>query len=375
MKIVVASSLTLIATANYLIGALRRAGHELLVVSDVPSANADIVSVGGPDLAAVCAQRQFRPDLALFIEGGTMSLFPRGLESLDCPTAWYGIDTHMNYAGHARLARLFDVSFICHRQFVESIAQDAGRPTHWLPVACARELLPTPGEARPVDVAFVGGLDARMFPKRARILEIARQVARTTEFGAASPAEMMQRYARAKIVVNCSVNNDLNMRYFEAMGAGAVLLTDPVVGGGAEELFEAGRHYLVYRSEDEFIAQMKSVLASPEVVRAIGTAARREIEARHTYDHRVQALVAALAGVRKQVRPHPADYFAAFTVLNMVSPALRAAGDTLAETGARTRWRPVNRTLGATLHAAAACGATLSRIRSAWRRLRRRQGR
>jgi hypothetical protein len=255
VKLAVVSSLTPIATANYLVQAMKRAGDEVLVISDVASPIVDVTAASAsPDVSAICRQRSFEPDLALFIEGGTMRLMPTGLERLACATAWYGIDSHTNYEGHVRLARLFDMSFICHKQFVVRIERESARPAHWLPVACPRELLPDPSQPRSIDVGFVGAMDATRYPDRVRRLEAIRRVTDKVEFGLASPAEMMQRYARSKIVFNSSFNNDLNMRYFEAMGAGAALLTDAITESGAEELFEPGRHYVLYRSDAEMLA-------------------------------------------------------------------------------------------------------------------------
>ena len=45
MNIVVISSLTRIAMANYIVAALRRAQHALLVISDVAGPSVDIESV------------------------------------------------------------------------------------------------------------------------------------------------------------------------------------------------------------------------------------------------------------------------------------------------------------------------------------------
>ena len=370
MRIVVVTSLTPIATANYLVQAMRRSGDELLVISDAASPNADIATPGGPqDVSAICRSRGFEPNLALFIEGGTMQLLPTGLERLACPAAWYGIDSHTNYEGHVRLARLFDLSFICHKQFVERIERESARPAHWLPVACPVELLPDPDQPRTIDVGFVGAMDARRYPDRVRRLEAIRRLAGKVEFGLAPPAEMMQRYARSKIVFNSSFHNDLNMRYFEAMGAGAALVTDAITESGVEELFETGRHYLVYRSDAELVATINDLLAHPEKARVIGKAARQEIEALHTYDHRLARLKAAVKDLRKSALPAPADYFAAFAAVNMPASALRSAGHGLAGMGAGTRWRFLNKALGLALVAAGTAGAAVSR---ALGRLRRR---
>src|SRR5437660_10224774 len=100
--------------ANYLVAALRRAQHALLVISDVPAPSVNIESVPDPDLAQLCKGRNFAPDLAFFIEGGTMQLFPRGLESLSCATAFYAIDTPNDYRRHVAILRLLHRTSVVH---------------------------------------------------------------------------------------------------------------------------------------------------------------------------------------------------------------------------------------------------------------------
>ncbi len=362
MKIAVVSSLTDYATCNYLVRALRRAGHPLLVISDVFSTEADIHASGTPDVAAIAKARGFVPELLFFVEGGSMQLFPTGLEHLKCPTAWYGIDTHTNYMRHLRIARLFDATFVAQKMFVERLSADGARRVEWLPLAFPSELFSDPEQTRPIDIAFVGSLDPAIYPDRVKLFKGAQQIVTRAEFGPASPAEMSTRYGQAKIVLNRSFNNDVNMRYFEAMGAGAVLLTDPVINNGAEDLFHAGEHYLVYRSESELLDSIRWLLGQPEKARAIGLAARKCVEAQHTYDHRVQQVLAVARALKKQTRPDAADYFAALVALNLPGPATGMAARAMANMGQGTRRQAINRVLGSAIAGIACVGNVLSRL-------------
>lgn len=332
MKILVFASLTPPATANYLISALRDTGHELFVCSDVPSSLVDLRARGAVDVARVCARHGLAPELVLFIEGGTMRLFPVGLEQMSCPSAWYGIDTHMDYAKHLRIGRLFDVTFIAQKEFVERLRQDGLQQVHWLPLGIAPELYPAEMLERCYDVAYVGSDSVTVHPSRHALLAAIRNEFPHVFIGMASPQAMGRIYAQAKLVFNKSVNNDVNMRYFEAMGAGAVLLTDQALNNGVDELFRAGEHYLEYRDEQTMLELIRGLLQDPERCRRIGDAARRLVMEKHTYRHRADYLVSALQQALKLARPRPEDSFAALVALSMPDSALTAAGLALKRT-------------------------------------------
>lgn len=326
MKILVVASLTPPATANYLIGALRDATHELFVCSDVASPLADQLVYGAVDVARICAQHGFTPDLMLFIEGGTMRLFPTGLERLSCLAAWYGIDTHMDYAKHLRIGRLFDVTFIAQKEFVERLRTDGLRQVYWLPLGFAPDLMPSSMPARTIDVAYVGSNNVDANPQRHLLLAALQREFPNTRFGPATPQEMGSIYASARIVFNRSVNNDVNMRFFEAAGAGAVLVTDPVVNNGVETLFDEGKHYVVYHDEASLLKVVRDLLADPTRRAAIGEAAREHVSGCHTYSHRAASLLKAAEQSIKLPAPRQEDYFAACLSLNLLSGALRAVG-------------------------------------------------
>ena len=327
MKILVLASLTPPATANYLIGALRGAGYELFVCSDVASPYADLRVRGAVDVAQICAQQGLNPDLMLFIEGGTMRLFPLGLEHMRCQTVWYGIDTHMDYAKHLRIGRLFDVTFIAQKEYVDRLRHDGLRQVYWLPLAFAPELFPSEGALdRCYDVAYVGSNNATVHPARHALLTSIQSEFPNVFMGVANPSDMVRIYAQARLVFNKSINNDVNMRYFEAMGAGAVLLTDPALNNGVDELFRVGEHYFEYRDEQTLLEVIRSQLQDPEYCCRIGDAARTHVLTNHTYRHRAEQILETMCQSRKLPAPRPEDYFPALVSLSLLDAALRSVG-------------------------------------------------
>ena len=278
-----------------------------------------------------------------------MQLLPTGLEQVACPTAWYAIDSHTRFAGHACISRLFDVTFVAHKQYVDRLSLEGAHQAMWLPVAFPAELLVKSPRERVWDIAFVGSLDKTKYPQRAELLAKLVRACGRAAVGPADPREMIERYAAAKVVLNNSAHHDLNMRYFEAMGSGAVLLTDAAIGSGVDELFEPGRHFVQYRDAADLQSQFAGLLRDPERCSAIGKAAQAIVLERHTYDHRVTDVLTLMGASRKVVHPKPFDYFAAFSELNMPAEALMAAAGEFARMGQGSRIATINRAVGGAL--------------------------
>lgn len=333
MKLLIVTSLSKTATANYLITALRKAGHDLLVCSDIAAPGVNISTHGLVDVGELLRQQRFDADAVLFIEGGSMRLLPDTTGVRSCPTLWYAIDTHMDFEKHVRIGRLFDMTLVAQFQYVAPLMARGLTQVQWLPLAFAPELLPSTQHERDIDIAYVGSDNSTMHPQRSSLLQALRGRFPSHRFGRATPEEMGRIYASARIVFNRSVNNDLNMRFFEAMGAGAVLVTDRVVDNGVETLFEEGRHYLCYESEDDLLRKVSDILQDKDRLRAIGTAAQSLVLSRHTYTHRAADLVTSLAQAGIVAKPSPSDVFAACLALGLTAEGLRAAARATEQVG------------------------------------------
>ena len=350
MKILVFASLLPTATANYLISALRDLGHDLFVCSDVASPLANLQMGGAINAAQICATHGLVPDFLLFVEGGTMRILPVGLEHISCITAWYGIDTHTDYAKHLRLGRLFDVTFIAQKEFVERLQRDGLRQVHWLPLAFAPALHPDQPLERRFDIAYVGSSSASIHPIRHAMLAALKRDFPSNHFGLATPTQMGQIYASAKLVFNRSVNNDVNMRFFEAAGAGAVLLPNPIIENGVEAIFDELLHYAVYRDEASLLSVARDLLADPAKCEAMGIAARQRVLEQHTYGHRATALLAEVPRSVKFNKPEPEAFFSALLALDMLGAALKAAAQALTVTSGGRYRRLVGSAAGVILY-------------------------
>jgi hypothetical protein len=86
-----------------------------------------------------------------------------------------------------------------------------------------------------------------------------------------TPWEMRQVYNRSRIVFSKSIGGDVNMRVFEALAAGALLVTDRI-GNGLDELQTEGEHYMGYDTAAEAVAQVERYLADEEARARIASA-------------------------------------------------------------------------------------------------------
>ena len=106
---------------------------------------------------------------------------------------------------------------------------------------------------RRIRAAFVGSLDPRIHRQRIRLLRgIEENYSPTFIAEGRYLHEMADVYRKSRIVFNQSVRNDLNMRVFEGMAAGALMVTDAIRRNGLEDLFTAGETLVTYVSEASF---------------------------------------------------------------------------------------------------------------------------
>jgi hypothetical protein len=223
-------------------------------------------------------------DALLFVDSPG-PFWPVGLDELVCPSAAYLIDTHQDLGLRLAYAPFFDEIFVAQHDDVESI-RDAGYPqAQWLPLAAEPTFTRDPSQHRPLDVAFVGKLgEPGTF--RHRVLATIASTFTTNDIGRRyTPAEMCDLYGQAKIVINVSIGRDVNMRVFEAIISGALLVTDRVENG-LDELFAENQHYVGYSSAEEACAVIARYLHDGLARTHIAADGQQHALAHHTYLHR-----------------------------------------------------------------------------------------
>jgi len=227
------------------------------------------------DLEAVLAELPAgdRPDLLLVVERLGPRRLPLNLETTKLPRAFYALDPHLNLYWHQKYASAFDLVFTTQRTSMSAF-RGQGRPVHWLPWGVNLGVVFDHCLPRPYEIAFVGRLDARQRRKRHLILEALKSRFPVRIWGDRPENEVNQQelghiYSQARLVVNESIQGEVNLRVFEALAGGALLLTEDVgpnllglftpgedlITFGPQDLLEKAAYYLSHEAERRAIAQ------------------------------------------------------------------------------------------------------------------------
>jgi len=244
-----------------------------------------------------------------------MELFPIGLEDIKCPTAWYGIDTHMDYQKHLCIGKVFDISFFAQFRYVERLKKDGLSQVFWLPLAFDAIDINFKETPRSIDIAYIGTTDASANPKRFALLSVLKERYPNNFIGRATPHEMAGIYKRSKIVFNWSINNDINMRFFEAMGSGAVLVTNPILENGLELLFTKGEDHIEFWDRESLFEKIDTLLNDENLRSAIGKRGQEKVARYHCYRHRVEQIISTALMCRKLHPPIASTYYEVFLSL------------------------------------------------------------
>jgi len=182
--------------------------------------------------------------------------FPRDLHVSPLSTLSLDIDSFGWTSSRIRWSMLFDYVFIWHPSMAP-LYKAAGHPKVFaLPHAADATLfLRNPSvTGRSLEVGWVGGLGYAQYARRKIILEVLAARFKMNDFARRySKEETAEIYKRSKIVVNVSREDfpqEANMRCYEAMAGGALLIT-----GMPSELiewgFREGEHFVGWRDEAE----------------------------------------------------------------------------------------------------------------------------
>lgn len=244
----------------------------------------------------------WNPDIFLWVETGIEYLL-EGIESLPCLSACYLIDNHLNLEKHIDIAKRFDIVFIAQKEYLVHFKNNGMKNIFWLPLACDAEIHGKKGNEKLYDIGFVGSLNN---PKRIEILNKLGEKF-NVYYERCFLEKMAEVFSQSRIVFNSSARNDLNMRVFEALCSGSLLLTDEAKGSGLTELFQDRKHLVIYRDEKELFKLADYYLKHDEERVRIAEAGMREVLSKHTYGHRVEEMLEIIKGLKikkKEVKLH-----------------------------------------------------------------------
>jgi hypothetical protein len=240
MNIILLSNYSIGCVPFYVKRALEKVGHNVFSFSPDFDSDGWTRCSTDVDVNEIINNISISIDLVLCVEASTgTKFFPKGLDWVPAPTAWWGIDTHLNYRWHKEYANLFDIAFFAQKEYLHKAQKYGTKNSYWLPLGCDEEIHRDRNLERIYDVSFVGNLT----PNRKRFFDTLGVPINLVS--GVYLDEMAKVYSKSKIVLNISAREDLNMRAFEVMAAGALLVTQRI-DAGIHDLFAEGRHFVFH---------------------------------------------------------------------------------------------------------------------------------
>lgn len=234
------------------------------------------------------------PDL-VFHPDVQHTYLPEGLEDADVPTACLHIDTYSETDNRVRMSMLFDIALVCHPGYPEYFESCGHSETLLFPHAVRAPLYEGALPDETTDVAMVGRLDGEQYSyRRACVRAVQNLGVSTNDFSRYYEYdEMAELYQRAKIGLNVSRDDhleDANLRCFEVMGGGALLMT-PIPSELSEMGLVEGEHFVGYTSPADLSEKVKYYLDHEGEREEIARLGRKVTLNRFTYDRWAERLV------------------------------------------------------------------------------------
>jgi len=278
-----------------------------------------------------------QPTLILHPE--QIPIMPRGLTKMRIPTACFHIDTYAYTGRRIAWSMLFDLALVFHPGYETEFRAAGHSGVHFIPHAIESSLFLGEELSRVFDIGWVGQTGGPLYRTRERVLHGLSRSFRMNDWRARYEPEQTARvYRQSRVVVNIARDDfpqDANIRGFEAMAAGALLLTS--LPTELEPIgFEEGVHFVGYRRETEIVPLVRKYLADEPARRRITEAARHKVVREHSYDRRVETilelakqdgpkfLAPARSWPEEKVRLAYLDYFAGNGVIDCALNELRA---------------------------------------------------
>lgn len=233
----------------------------------------------------------WRPDLFVWVD--SQAFLPRNLDVLDCPTVCLVGDTHTGAMDwRIEYAREYGYVFVMFcRQHIPHFEAGGCRNVGWLPAACDPWMHGKVEVPKAYDIGFCGQTHRQWHPDRVRLLNRLMESGFNVCVCGKILQEMSLFYCQCRIVFNRSLNGDLNMRVFEALCSGSMLLTDRLPeDSGLEDLFQDKKHLVLY-DEASLMDLADYYLSNPVEREQIADQGRWEVMRAHTYAHRVRQII------------------------------------------------------------------------------------
>jgi hypothetical protein len=263
---------------------------------------------------------------------------PEGLLEAEVPTVTFQVDTYTMPEHRKLWSALFDHAAVFHPGY-DVLFQESGHPGAFLhPHAVSRENFDRPDVEREFEVGWVGQPSGPIYRTREEWLPRFAERFRMNDWRRAySLREVGEVYRRSKVVVNFGRDDfpqDANMRVFEALASGALLVTS--LPNELSDLgFVEGEHFVGYREARDLFGLVQKYLSDEPSRQRIANAGRGKVLSEHTYHARAgqmlerldhfgnQKLAPGLQWPEPRVRLSYLDFYAAHDLGGLAASQFR----------------------------------------------------
>lgn len=221
----------------------------------------------------------------------------------DGKSIYVGSDTHLGKEYRFKKAEGFDYVFFNQKAAVDEYNLTHEKKAIWLPHAAEPQAYPKLEIIQKYDVCFVGHQqDTVNYNGFTRIDALDRLFKSFPNFyygsrHSAFPQKNLfedaaKKFSQSRIVFNISIQDDINMRVFEALSTGSFLLTNEIPT--LSQLFKDGTHLVTYNSLDEMVEKAQYYLEHENARVQIAQNGYTEFLNKHTYKHRVETILRSL---------------------------------------------------------------------------------
>ena len=217
--------------------------------------------------------------------------------SLNYPVGHWAIDCDNYWPSHkVGPCTDMDVIFVDTHDWVEKYREFSKR-VEWLPFACDPDVHREVQAEEKYDVGFVGLYDQH----RGKFLDALRgagfsvRVHRSRESGLLSWPETWNFIAECRVVFNYSLCTGMNMRLYETLSMGKLLLTNRK-GSEPDIFFKDGEHLAVYETPEELVEKARYYLENEGERLKVAKAGQRLVHEKHTYVDRMRFVIKTLLG-------------------------------------------------------------------------------
>jgi hypothetical protein len=228
-------------------------------------------------------------DLLLQVDSGGWITIPK---NVGCETACYSIDTFNKTEKALEVLKNYNHKFFAQKRFA------VNKNEYWLPLGFDADTYKPMQTLIEHDISFCGTFIVRdSQAERNACLKVLNneQMKGGINFylGRDYNESACLKYNQSRLVFNMGIANDINMRFFELMGSGAVGLYNNV--DGLTDLgFEPNIHYLPFTDKNDVLKTVYKALNDPDTVEKIRETAFVKVMNGHTYKHRVIDMIKTL---------------------------------------------------------------------------------